>query len=63
MSSLFEIPVAGQIRAKINMNTNSEAAFESVIEVYLQATGYVSVKPEGVDRERAIFPPVFLDFG
>ncbi len=43
-------------------STRSEAAFESAIEDHLLANGYVSVKPDGFDRERAIFPAVVLDF-
>lgn len=40
----------------------TEAAFETVIETHLLANGYVVVKPDGFDRERAIFPAVVLDF-
>ena len=41
---------------------HSEAAFETVIEVYLLGHGYVDVSRDGFDRERAIFPAVVLDF-
>ncbi|WP_211334982.1 hypothetical protein [Thiocapsa rosea] len=40
----------------------SEAAFETVIEAHLLASGYVRVAPEGFDRERAIFPDMVLGF-
>jgi type I restriction enzyme, R subunit len=43
-------------------NRTREAAFESAIEAHLLVNGYVSVKPDGFDRERAIFPAVVLDF-
>jgi type I restriction enzyme R subunit len=36
---------------------HTESAFESVIEAHLLAHGY-----DLVDRERAIFPEVVLDF-
>lgn len=41
---------------------HSESAFETVIERYLLDHGYVAVATEGLDRERAIFPAVVLDF-
>ena len=41
---------------------HSEAAFETVIETHLLASGYTSVAPEGFDRERAIFPDTVLGF-
>lgn len=40
----------------------SEFAFESAIENYLLANGYVHVAPESFDRERAIFPEEVLAF-
>lgn len=40
----------------------SEAAFETVIESHLVENGYVSIAPEGFDRERAIFPETVLAF-
>src|SRR5262249_95151 len=40
----------------------NEAAFESVIETYLPANGYVTVKRDSFDRERAIFPEAVLAF-
>ncbi len=43
-------------------NRTSEESFESAIEAHLLANGYVTVKPNGFDRERAIFPAVVLDF-
>ena len=39
---------------------HSEAAFETVIETHLLASGYAPVAPEGFDRERAIFPETVL---
>lgn len=44
------------------MTQVSEAAFETVIETYLLANGYVPVHREGFDRERAIFPETVLTF-
>ena len=41
---------------------HSETAFETVIEAYLLAHGYVPLDREGFDRERAIFPETVLDF-
>jgi type I restriction enzyme R subunit len=41
---------------------HSEAAFETVIEAHLLASGYVAVDREGFDRERAIFPETVLTF-
>jgi type I restriction enzyme, R subunit len=41
---------------------HSEAAFETVIETYLLANGYVTVKRDSFDRERAIFPETVLAF-
>jgi len=46
----------------IEPSTHSEAAFETVLEKHLLDNGYVTVDPEGFDRERAIFPKVVLDF-
>ena len=44
------------------MNPTTEAAFETVIEDHLLATGYVPVAGEGFDRQRAIFPATVLAF-
>lgn len=44
------------------MNRTSEAAFETVIELHLLASGYVPIAREGFDRERAIFPETALAF-
>ncbi len=44
------------------MNRTNEAAFETVIEAHLLQNGYVSVAPEGFDRDRAIFPDTVLAF-
>ncbi len=41
---------------------HSEAAFETVIETHLLASGYTHIAPEGFDRERAIFPETVLAF-
>ena len=41
---------------------HSETAFETVIEAHLLQNGYISIDPDGFDRERAIFPGVVLDF-
>jgi len=41
---------------------HSEAAFETVIETHLLASGYAPIAPEGFDRERAIFPETVLAF-
>src|SRR5712692_9084884 len=41
---------------------HSEAAFETVIETYLLANGYVAVDRGSFDRERAIFPETVLAF-
>jgi type I restriction enzyme, R subunit len=41
---------------------HTETAFETVIEAHLLHNGYVSVAPEGFDRERAIFPQTVLAF-
>ena len=40
----------------------TEKAFETVIEQYLLANGYVTVGRDGFDRERAIFPESVLSF-
>ena len=45
-----------------NMSQTSEAAFETVIETNLLQDGYVRIKGEGFDRERAIFPDKVLAF-
>ncbi|MCX5825724.1 MAG: DEAD/DEAH box helicase family protein [Deltaproteobacteria bacterium] len=44
------------------MAETSEKSFETVIEWYLLANGYIHVAPEGFDRERAIFPEEALAF-
>ena len=44
------------------MNQTNETAFETVIEAHLLANGYVTVAPEGFDRDRAIFPDAVLAF-
>ena len=44
------------------MIQTTESAFESVIEAHLLANGYVSVAPDGFDRDRAIFPDTVLAF-
>jgi type I restriction enzyme R subunit len=44
------------------MGRTSEAAFETVIEFHLLASGYVPVDRNGFDRERAIFPETVLAF-
>ena len=44
------------------MNRTNEAAFETVIETHLLASGYTPVAPEGFDRDRAIFPETVLAF-
>jgi type I restriction enzyme R subunit len=44
------------------MSRTNEAAFESVIELHLLASGYVPVDRDGFDRERAIFPETILAF-
>jgi len=41
---------------------NKEAAFETAIEKHLLDNGYVTILPDGFDRERAIFPKIVLDF-
>lgn len=46
----------------MNENPIHETAFESAIEGHLLDNGYVAVKPDGFDRERAIFPVLVLDF-
>jgi type I restriction enzyme R subunit len=43
-------------------NRHTELAFETVIEAYLLANGYVSVSRDGFDCERAIFPETVLSF-
>ncbi|MBI3797403.1 MAG: type I restriction endonuclease subunit R [Deltaproteobacteria bacterium] len=40
----------------------SETAFETVIESYLLANGYMAVDRAGFDRARAIFPEIVLGF-
>lgn len=40
----------------------SEAAFETAIEAVLLADGYDKISPTGLDRNRAIFPEVALNF-
>jgi type I restriction enzyme R subunit len=44
------------------MTQTNEAAFETVIETHLLANGYVTVKRDGFDRERAIFSETVLAF-
>ena len=44
------------------MSRTNEAAFETVIELHLLASGYVPVDRAGFDRERAIFPETILTF-
>ena len=44
------------------MKTTSEVSFETVIESHLLENGYVSLPPEGYDRERALFPDEVLSF-
>ncbi len=39
----------------MNENPIHETAFESAIEGHLLDNGYVALKPDGFDRERAIF--------
>lgn len=46
----------------INPPRNSEAAFETVIEIHLLSHGYTAIPLDSFDRERAIFPPAVLDF-
>jgi type I restriction enzyme, R subunit len=46
----------------MNTDRHSETAFETVIEHYLLGHGYVTVHGGGFDCERAIFPPIVLDF-
>src|ERR1700759_2493534 len=46
----------------MNTRPTAEAAFETVIEAHLLASGYLSVSPKGFDRDRAIFPEIVLDF-
>lgn len=41
---------------------HSEAAFETVIETHLLASGYTTVAPESFERELAIFPETVLAF-
>jgi type I restriction enzyme, R subunit len=43
-------------------NVVAEIASETVIEAHLLAAGYVSIPPDGFDRERAIFPETVLGF-
>lgn len=44
------------------MTQTTEAAFETVLEAHLLANGYVSLPPEGFDRERAIYSEAVLTF-
>jgi len=44
------------------MKQTSEAAFETAIEAVLLADGYHKISPTVLDRERAIFPEVALEF-
>ena len=48
--------------AAISQTRYSEAAFETVIETYLLANGYVTVNRDGFDRERAFSPQTVLAF-
>ena len=41
---------------------HSEQAFESVIESHLLANGYLPLRPDEFDRDRAIFPEAVLRF-
>ena len=41
---------------------HSEAAFETVIEAHLLTNGYIAMKRDSFDRERAIFPEPVLAF-
>lgn len=47
---------------RATMTQTNEAAFETVLEAHLLANGYVSLPPEGFDRERAIYPDAVLMF-
>jgi type I restriction enzyme R subunit len=44
------------------MSQTCEKAFETVLESHLLSQGYVSVPPDGFDRERAVFPETTLAF-
>ncbi len=46
----------------MNISRHTEGAFETVIETYLLANGYVTVDRRGFDRDRALFPEVVLGF-
>ena len=46
----------------MRIHRHSEAAFETVIEGHLLASGYDTIAGEGFDRERAIFPGTALAF-
>lgn len=46
----------------MSTSRHSEAAFETVIESHLLASGYVTVDRDGFDRNRAIFPDAVLSF-
>jgi type I restriction enzyme, R subunit len=46
----------------MNASRYSEGSFETVIEQYLLANGYVTVPRENFDRARAIFPDAVLNF-
>lgn len=47
---------------RMSQSRHSEAAFETVIEVYLLHRGFTNVAAETFDRERAIFPETVLAF-
>lgn len=44
------------------MQTHTEIAFETVIENHLLNSGYQIVKPDGFDKEKAIFPNEVIAF-
>ncbi|HAS83405.1 MAG TPA: hypothetical protein DCS43_12240, partial [Verrucomicrobia bacterium] len=46
----------------INPAIRCECASETVIKTHLLDNGHVGVKPDGYDRERAIFPVSVLVF-
>ena len=46
----------------MSFHRRSETAFETVLEAHLLLNGYVSIKREGFDRGRAIFPETVLAF-
>ena len=46
----------------MSVTSDSEAAFEAVIEAHLLENGFLYVAGDGFDCERAIFPQTVLDF-